>query len=57
MMDQANAQRINKVAKDGVDRYQLNATPTLIINGVVQQPGYLPWPTLSSTIDNFLAKK
>jgi protein-disulfide isomerase len=57
MTDQANAQRINKVAKDGVDRYQLNATPTLIINGVVQQPGYLPWPTLKAALDNFLAKK
>jgi protein-disulfide isomerase len=57
MTDQANAQRINKVTKDGVDRYQINATPTLVINGVVQQPGYMPWTTFKTTIDNFLAKK
>jgi protein-disulfide isomerase len=57
MQDQANALRINKVAKDGVDRYQINATPTLIINGVVQQPGYMPWTQLKTTVDNFLAKK
>ena len=57
MSDKANADRINVVAKDAADRFNLSATPTLIINGVVQQPGYVPWPALKTTVDAFLAKK
>jgi protein-disulfide isomerase len=57
MSDKANADRINSVAKDGVARYNINATPTLIINGVIQQPGYIPWTQLKSTLDSFLARK
>jgi protein-disulfide isomerase len=57
MADKANADRINNVAKDAVARYNINATPTLVINGVVQQPGYIPWPTLKSMLDSFLARK
>jgi len=57
MADKANAERINTVAKDAVARYNVNATPTLVINGVVQQPGYIPWPQLKSTLDSFLEKK
>jgi len=57
MADKANAERINKVAKEGTERYSINATPTLVINGVVQQPGDVPWPTLKATLDSFLSKK
>jgi protein-disulfide isomerase len=57
MSDKANADRINVVAKDALDRFNLNATPTVIINGVVQQPGYIPWSMLKTTLDAFLAKK
>ena len=57
MADKANADRINNVAKDAVARYNINATPTLVINDVVQQPGYIPWPQLKSMLDSFLAKK
>ncbi|MBV9330595.1 MAG: DsbA family protein [Alphaproteobacteria bacterium] len=57
MADKANADRINKVAKDAVDRYSINATPTLVINGVVQQPGYIPWTSLKAIMDSFLARK
>jgi protein-disulfide isomerase len=57
MSDKANAERINKVAKEATDRYNINATPTLVINGVAQQPGDTPWPTLKTTLDSFLAKK
>ena len=57
MADKANADRINTVSKDAVARYNINATPTLVINGVVQQPGYIPWPQLKSMLDSFLARK
>jgi protein-disulfide isomerase len=57
MADKANADRINRVAKEATDRYSINATPTLVINGVVQQPGNTPWPTLKATVDSFLSKK
>lgn len=57
MADKANADRINTVSKDAVARYNINATPTLVINGVVQQPGYIPWPQLKSMVDSFLGRK
>lgn len=57
MADKANAERINKSAKEATDRYNINATPTLVINGVVQQPGNMPWSTLKATLDSFLSKK
>lgn len=57
MADKANAERINEVAKDAVDRYGINATPTLVIDGVAQQPGYIPWPSLKSMMDSFVARK
>jgi protein-disulfide isomerase len=57
MADKANAERINRNAQDAVTRYQINGTPTLVINGAVQQAGNIPWPTLKATLDAFLAKK
>ena len=57
MADKANAERINQVAKEATERYSINATPTLVINGVVQQPGNIPWTTLKHTLDSFLSKK
>ena len=57
MADKENAERVNRVAKEATDKYNINATPTLVINGVVQQPGNTPWPVLKSTLDTFLAKK
>jgi len=57
MTDKANRDRINTVSKDAVARYNVNATPTLVVNGVVQQPGYIPWPQLKSMMDSFLARK
>jgi protein-disulfide isomerase len=57
MADKANAERINKVAKEATDRYSINATPTLVINGVVQQPGNVPWATLKTTLDSFLSRR
>jgi protein-disulfide isomerase len=57
MTDKANKDRVNSVSKDAVARYNVNATPTLVVNGVVQQPGYIPWPQLKSMLDSFLARK
>ena len=56
MGDRANAERVNQTAKDAVEHYNINATPTLVINGVVQQPGYIEWPALKSMLDAFVAK-
>ncbi len=56
MADKSNADRINRNAQDAEQRYQINGTPTLIINGAVQQAGNIPWPMLKATLDAFLAK-
>jgi protein-disulfide isomerase len=56
MGDKANAERVNQTAKDAVNLYNINATPTLVINGVVEQPGYMEWSALKSMLDSFLAK-
>lgn len=56
MGDRANAERVNNVAQEAVQRYNINGTPTLVINGIVQQAGYMPWPQLKSLLDSFVAK-
>lgn len=45
---------INKVAQDGVDRYHIDHTPTVILNGAVQQD--VSWEALKPAIDAALAK-
>ena len=45
---------INKVAQDGVDRYHIDHTPTVILNGAVQQDA--SWEALKPAIDAALAK-
>ena len=57
MADKANAERINKFAKEAAERYNINGTPTLVINGAVQQSGNMPWPTLKAALDAALSKK
>jgi protein-disulfide isomerase len=44
---------INKVAQDGVDRYHLDHTPTVILNGEVQKEA--TWEALKPSIDKVLA--
>jgi protein-disulfide isomerase len=56
MADKAQAQRINEVAQDAVDRYGVRGTPTFVIDGVAQTPGYIPWPNLKQTLDALLQK-
>lgn len=45
---------INKVAQDGVDRYHLDHTPTVILNGEVQKEA--SWDALKPAIEAALAK-
>ncbi len=55
--DKASADRINKIAEDGVTKYSIRATPTLVINGVAQPAGFIPWPTLQATLETVLSRK
>jgi len=56
IQDKAVQDKINKVAEDGVKQYKLHATPTFIVDGVLQQPGAIPWADLQKTIDAALKK-
>lgn len=47
---------INQVAQDGVDRYGLNSTPSLVINGVLT-PNVAEYPQLKAALDAALAGK
>ena len=49
--------RIMAVAQDATARYGVNGTPTLIINGEVQEAGGMPWTVLKAKLDSLLAKK
>ncbi|HEY5346702.1 MAG TPA: thioredoxin domain-containing protein, partial [Rhizomicrobium sp.] len=54
--NKAEDERINAVAKDGVDKYNINGTPTFVVNGVAQPAGE-EWPDLQSSLDSALAHK
>jgi protein-disulfide isomerase len=57
-MNNADEQkRIAAVAQDASTRYGINGTPTLIINGDVQQAGGMAWTDLKAKLDSLLAKK
>lgn len=43
---------INQVAQDGVDRYHIDHTPTVVLNGTVQQD--VSWQALKAAIDKAL---
>jgi protein-disulfide isomerase len=47
---------INQVAQDGVARYGLNSTPSIIINGSLKQ-GMGEWDHLKAALDQAVAKK
>lgn len=57
MNNQDEQKRIMAVAQDASARYGINGTPTLIINGEVEQAGGMPWTVLKSKLDSLLAKK
>lgn len=45
--------QINQVAQDGQTRYNIDHTPTVILNGTVQQD--IAWEALKGAIDKALA--
>jgi protein-disulfide isomerase len=47
---------INTVAKDGVDKYGINSTPSIVINGTLR-PAMAEYPALQAELDKELAKK
>lgn len=57
MNNQDEQKRIMAVAQDASARYGITGTPTLIINGEVEQAGGMPWTVLKSKLDSLLAKK
>ena len=57
MNNQDEQKRIMAVAQDASARYGVTGTPTLVINGEVQEAGGMPWSVLKSKLDSLLAKK
>ena len=57
MNNQDEQKRIMAVAQDASARYGITGTPTLIINGEVEQAGGMPWTALKAKLDSLLAKK
>jgi protein-disulfide isomerase len=57
IQDKSVQQRINQIAEDGEKRFKIEATPTLVIDGVAQEPGAIPWPELQRLIEAALKKK
>jgi len=57
MNNQDEQKRIMAVAQDAVARYGVSGTPTLVINGEVQEAGGMPWTVLKAKLDSMLAKK
>lgn len=51
MSDKSVAQRTNAIASAAVAQYGVHGTPTLVINGLVQPAGVVPWPQLKQLID------
>ena len=38
-------------------KYNIQGTPTFIIDGLVQPSGAVPWPTMQNIINSELSKK
>ena len=48
---------INAVARDGAQKYNVNGTPTFIIDGIAQKSGIIPFDTLAGLLDAELAER
>jgi protein-disulfide isomerase len=57
MTDKNEQERINQVAQDAVNRYNIQGTPTFVINGAVVQATEGTWPLLKQRFDSLLPKK
>ncbi|MGC9954938.1 MAG: GatB/YqeY domain-containing protein [Rhizomicrobium sp.] len=54
--DKNEQDRINQVAQDGETKYNIQGTPTFIINGEVMQAEEATWPTLQAKFNSLLSK-
>lgn len=57
IQDKAINDRTNRIAQEASTKYGVEGTPTFVINGVVQQAGEIPWPTLQNILNSQLAHK
>jgi protein-disulfide isomerase len=57
MSDTSLDATINQVAQDGEQKYKITGTPTIVVDGVAQPSGFIPYESLKKTIDAALAKK
>jgi protein-disulfide isomerase len=57
MSDTTSDNIINQVAQDGEQKYKISGTPTIVVDGVAQPSGFIPYGSLKQTIDAALAKK
>ena len=56
MRDDVEVDRINRIAQDGVDRFKIEAVPSLVIDGQVLLGGdQTAWPVLKPKIDALVA--
>ena len=49
--------RINQIAQDGEIKYNIQGTPTIVVNGEVLQTTEETWPALQARFDSLLSKK
>jgi len=57
MTDSREQARINQVAAEAVNKYNIQGTPTFVINGTVVQSAEATWPQLKAKFDSLLSKK
>ena len=57
MNDTSLDKTINQVAQDGETKYHITGTPTIVVDGVAQPSGFIPYDDLKKTLDAELAKK
>ena len=57
MTNKDEQDRINRVAQDGETKYNIQGTPTFVINGDVVQVEDATWPALKARFDALLANK
>jgi protein-disulfide isomerase len=57
MTDTSQDGLINQIAQDGGQKYNITGTPTIVVNGVAQPSGFIPYDSLQKTIDAALAGK
>lgn len=57
MSDRQELDRINQVATDAINTYNIHSTPTLILNGTIVEGTEATWEGLKAKIDSLLAKR